>query len=211
MAETRYVRRCTAGNDESTRTFTERVSKKESHPVRNSIIATVVGGVLLSFWPAFRSLILGILVWAWGVVVGAWNYLSSEHDVYGWIILILIGFAIPTAISLAMRLKGDGAPNHKSLYTKDSLFGANWHWDYYQDGIINLWCLCPVCESELVYDQFVPNRYRVEHDGMKAHTKFLCERCNATRVVLDGDKDYAKGTVEREIRRKIRTGEWNRV
>jgi len=37
--------------------------EKEAHPIRNGIIATVVGSALLSLWPAFRTAIAKFLFW----------------------------------------------------------------------------------------------------------------------------------------------------
>lgn len=46
------------------------------------------------------------------------------------------------------------------------------------------------------------------HDDESDHIKLKCDNCNEIRGKLMGQMDFALGTVEREIRRKIRTGEW---
>ena len=184
------------------------MKEKESHSIRNGIIATVVGGILLTLWPPFRDVIVKILSWVWGLFVGFWNYLSSEHNVYGWVIIIFVLLAIPTLVVGIRKLIGSSEPSYQDLYTEDHLFGAKWHWGYDNGSIIHLWCLCPQCESELVYSEFVPDQYNIDHVGKPPKTEFVCEKCRVSRASLEGRKDHALGTVEREIRRKIRTGKW---
>ena len=182
--------------------------KEESHSIRNGIIATVIGGILLTFWPPFRDVIVKILSRVWGLFVGFWNYLSSEHNVYGWVIVIFVLLVIPTLVVGVRKLIGSREPSYQDLYREDHLFGAKWHWDYVNGSIAHLWCLCPQCESELVYSEFVPDQFNIDDVGKPPRTEFVCEKCGISRASLEGRKDYALGTVEREIRRKIRTGEW---
>ncbi|MCG5526417.1 hypothetical protein LRB11_16040 [Ectothiorhodospira haloalkaliphila] len=181
---------------------------KNAHPIRNGIIATVIGGAILSFWPPFRDLLLQVVISAWSISVGVWNYLSSTHHVYGWLLLILLSLSVPTIIRVGRRLIPKQEPTHTELYTQDFLFGAKWRWGYVDGSIVNLWCLCPQCQSELVYAEHVPNPYRFKEMEEFPRTEFICERCRVPRATLEGKKSYALGTVEREIRRKIRTGEW---
>ena len=181
---------------------------KDAHPIRNGIIATVIGGAILSFWPPFRELLVHVVIWVWSIFAGVWNYLSSTHQVYGWFLLVLASLSVPTIIWVGRRLIPKQEPTHTELYKQDLLFGTKWHWRYVDGAIVNLWCLCSECESELVYAEHVPNPYRFEEAEKSPRTEFICERCRVPRVTLEGKKVYALGTVEREIRRKIRTGEW---
>lgn len=184
------------------------MKEKESHPIRNGIIATVIGGILLTFWPPFRDVIVKILSWVWGLFVGLWNYLSSEHHVYGWVIIFFVLLSIPALVVGIRKLISSREPGYQDLYTEDHLYGAKWHWGYANGSITHLWCLCPQCESELVYSEFVPDQFNIDHVGKPPRTEFICEKCRMPRASLEGRKDYALGTVEREIRRKIRIGEW---
>lgn len=186
------------------------MKEKESHSIRNGIIATVVGGILLTFWPPFRDVIEKILSWVWGLIVGIWSYLSSEHSVYGWVVIVFVLLSIPTLVVGIRKLIASREPGYQDLYTEDYLYGAKWHWAYINGSITHLWCLCPHCANELVYSEFVPDQFNIDHVEKPPRTEFVCEKCRVTRASLEGRKDYALGTVEREIRRKIRTGEWNK-
>ncbi|MFC6673181.1 hypothetical protein [Marinobacterium aestuariivivens] len=184
------------------------MSNKESHPIRNGAIASVIGGIILSFWAPFRALLVKAALLCWGLLTAVWEWLSSSHEIYGWVLVLLIVLSVPVLIDLVSLISRKKEHGVEDLYKSDSLFGANWHWHYVNGSIKNLWCLCPSCKNELVYSEFVPDRYNYMHDGLEPKIDFICERCNTTRCSLKGDKRYALGTVEREIRRKIRNNEW---
>lgn len=183
------------------------MESKKSHTIRNGIIATVVGGVLLTFWPPFLVAIKIFGSWIWKTFLIVYNYFLAKHVVYGWIISILTLLSLFATIQLAVKLRKNRHGYHK-FYTKDNLFGVDWHWGYINGEIIHLWCLCPDCKSELVYSEFIPDRYNVLHDRKNPKTDFTCEKCDINRISMPGNKNYVLGTVEREIRRKIRTEEW---
>ena len=180
------------------------MSNKESHPIRNGAIASVIGGIILTFWAPFRDLLVTISFWCWELLISIWDWFSSSHELYGWVVLLLIALSAPTLIKLVSFFLSKKEPRVEELYKSDSLFGVEWHWYYLNGSIKNLWCLCSSCKGELVYSEFIPNPY----DGLDPKTDFSCERCNMTRCSLKGDKPHALGTVEREIRRKIRNNEW---
>lgn len=184
------------------------MKEKESHPIRNGIIATAVGGILLSFLPLLGHRIPKMLSCLWGLVVSCGNYLLSAHDVYGWVIIALGFLSLCTIVFVIGKLIQNAEPSYQKLYTEDYLFGAMWHWTYVNGSISNLCCLCPQCKSELVYGGFEPDPFNLDHDGKRPQTYFICEKCKVRIASLEGRKDYAIGRVEREIRRKIRTNEW---
>jgi len=184
------------------------LSNKESHQIRNGIIVTVVGGILLTFLAPFRQLVITTLSWFWELLKLFSVWLSSGQNIYGWILLLLAMLAVPTIIKLATLVVPDKERGVEELYKSDNLFGVSWGWSYSNGSINNLWCLCPTCQSELVYSEFEPNPYDYTHDGFEAKTEFTCERCNTIKCSLKGVKDYALGTIKREIRRKIRNNEW---
>lgn len=184
------------------------MSNKESNPIRNGAVASVIGGIILSFWAPFREFLIKSALLFWGLLTSAWEWLSSSHEVYGWVLLLLTSLSAPVLIKLISLAARKNEPGIEDLYKSDRLFGADWHWHYLNGSIQNLWCLCPSCMNELVYSEFVPDRYNYAHNDLEERTDFLCERCDTIRCSLKGNKRYALGTVEREIRRKIRNNEW---
>ena len=185
------------------------MSKKESHTIRNGIIVTVVGGIILYFWPSFLSFVKNILSWSWQIIKRVVLYLTSEHLVYGWIITTLSILSLISIFIIISRIKKH-EPGLQEIYTEDHLFGVEWFWKYVGNSIVNLWCLCPDCKTELVCSQFIPDPYNCRHDNKSPYTNFICERCGESKAKMNGDKNHALSTVEREILRKIRTEEWKK-
>lgn len=68
--------------------------------------------------------------------------------------------------------------------------------------------MCPKCKGELVYQRHHKSPLITMYDDEPDNIKLICDNCEEIRGKLMGQMDFALGTVEREIRRKIRTGEW---
>lgn len=105
-------------------------------------------------------------------------------------------------------IKENKSPEFQA-YTEDFLFGAKWRWHWVRNSIINLWCYCPSCDATLVYDD--SSCHRIFDDVKK--TDFICENCSSQVIssVTGGNKNYAIGAAEREIHRRIRTGEYKKA
>jgi len=182
------------------------MAKEESHSIRNGVIATVVGGLILAFVPSFRNLV----AWLWGLLRDAaaycWQLLVAEYGTPGWALLLLaalsLAFVIPRIGRLFRR-----EPRAEDLYKEDRLFGAIWRWGYSQYGVINLHSLCPACQAELVYRETTDGQ-QPTYFNPPNRTEFICENGHGVVAQVDGDNDYAEERVKREIRRKIRTSEW---
>ena len=191
------------------------MANKHSHLVRNGVIVTVVGGLVLaaimSLIPQLRAFFVNATLWAWRGVTRVWAALISNYSVPGWVFLIiglfaLVGLALLCVI-LWFRIKPEIEPKYKK-YTEDMLYGAKWRWSWQGNEISNLWCFCPICDAQLVYSEGY------------AETYFICERCSPDRAdrhyraqgrviatVEGGDRYYAESAAKREILRRIRTGE----
>ncbi len=190
------------------------MANKHPHPVRNGIIATVVGGLILSAIPQSRGFLVEAMSWAWAGVSWIWAALISHYSIPGWVFLIVGLFALVGLVQLCVVLWPQNEPAYRS-YTEDMLYGAKWRWSWTGRQISNLWCFCPRCDAELVYSS--------AHSFPAEKTAFICERCppdgadhfprpyglTQGRVVttVEGNKLYAMGAAEREILRRIRTRE----
>ena len=186
------------------------MATKSPHSLRNGVIATVVGGLILtaitSLVPQLRNFFVDAMLWVWRSVIWIWAALTAYYSVPGLVLLIIVLFALVGLASLYLVLRPQDEPIHRN-YIEDMLYGAKWRWSWNGNEISNLWCFCPICDAELVCS----NGY--------AETKFICERCSPDsadrhyrsqgRVIatVGGDRDYAVSAAKREILRKIRTGE----
>jgi hypothetical protein len=186
------------------------MAEKGSHKIRNSVISTVVGGIVLSLWEPIRNWLLETLTWVWTLVKTVWGLAVSSYSIPGWALIILFVGLIPAFAIVVRSITTKRELGALDLYKSDELFGATWRWDYAGTEILNLWCLCTSCQMELVYQEHIKSPLLSHYDNDDDNTRFICERCNQVRVKLTGAKNYALGTVEREIRRKLRTGEWKK-
>ena len=184
------------------------MANKHPHLVRNGIIATVAGGLILAVIPQPRGFLVKAMSWAWAGVSWIWAALISHYSIPGWVFLIVGLFALVGLVGLCVVLWPQNEPAYRS-YTEAMLYGAKWRWSWTGSQISNLLCFCPRCDAQLVYSE----------TSFPAKTDFICERCPPDgsdsfhrthgRVVarMDGDKHYAVAAAGREIQRKIRTGE----
>jgi hypothetical protein len=182
------------------------MSSADPHPVRTGVIGTVVGGIALAalaeLWPPAKSFFL----WAWSGVKSFASYFGDDYKTPGWVLTLLVILALVTVIRFVVGLLPKFAPDH-TKFLEMRLYGAKWQWKWAGGEISNLWCLCPTCQAELVYDD--SSNHNI-YSNERAHTKFICENCNSQVVatVDGGDKEYALSAVKREVRRKVRTGEY---
>ena len=191
------------------------MANKYPHPLIAGIIATVVGGLILSAIPMLRGFFMEALSRAWAGVVWLWDALKSDYSLPGWAFLILgllalVGLMVAVAF-LYDIFRPQKAPAYRE-YTEDMFHGVKWRWSWNGNKISNLWCFCPTCDAELI-------AVKVFRD-----TNFICEhcppdsedyyhhppRCRVVSVVT-GNRDYAIDAAEREILRRIRTGEHGSV
>ena len=189
--------------------------------MKNIIVAaaggTFVGGLLLDVVLNSSSLLAKVGSWAWSSVSWVWATLLSSHSMPGWVILVVGSLALFGLIIIGLllkeRLQGTEEPHGVKdsrfrNYTEDVLDGVRWRWRWRGNRIADLFCFCLTCDAELVYD-----------DGIY-ETHLICERCpsdgtlNPTgsrgrivTTVRGGGRGYAVDSAEREINRRIRTGE----
>lgn len=174
--------------------------------IRNGVIASVIAGVFLLVIPALRNYIVKFFLWFWTGVVWCWEALVSSYSLPGWILLIVLLFALIGLVKFYISIKGHGEePEYKS-YIEDFIYGAKWRWKWVGNQISNIWCFCPNCDATLVYDD---SSCRTRFADARK-TDFLCENCGARTIatVKGGDKNYATGAAIREIERRIRTKEY---
>lgn len=191
------------------------MATKPQHPVKNGIIATVVGGLILaailSLVPQLRDFFVKTMLWAWRIVTWVWAALIANYSAPGWVFLILGSFALVGLVLLCVilwfQIKSELEPEYRN-YTEDMLYGAKWRWSWTGNRISDLWCFCPRCDAQLVYSDSY------------TETSFICEQCppdgadrqyrsqgRVVATVEGGGRDYAVSAAKREILRRIRTGE----
>jgi hypothetical protein len=160
-----------------------------------AVIASLISTWLLGFMPAIWNACKSVFIWLF-------NFLLSSVSLPLWSIVIISLFILPTLIKIFswFRQKDVNHPNWRD-YNQDVLFEMRWRWNYspYGGGIANISCFCPSDDTELVYEDW----------GSKV--VYRCETCGRQFGPIEGHRNYVIGKVERQIHRKIRTGEWKDV
>ena len=137
---------------------------------------------------------------AWCAMVLASSYIIVFSSCWAWIIVFL--FAIVGVITIFQALRPVDKPDYV-LYVEDDIHGAKWRWGWIRNRLSNLCCYCPHCDAVIVY----------RYDLILEETHFFCENCRHSLIatIKGGNKSYAFGAVEREIDRRIRTGEYKKI
>ena len=183
------------------------MSENSYKSIRNGIIASVIAGVVLLTVPAIRGYVLDLLKWLWSGVTWCWSAITESYSLPGWAWLIIFLLAMVGVINIYLAIRGDNELEFKS-YVDDMIFGAKWRWEWIGNSLSNIWCFCPNCDATLVYDDSSCRSFSSD----VRQTKFICENCGRRVVasVEGGDKDYATSAAEREVHRRIRTGEYKK-
>ena len=179
-------------------------TEKEAHSIRNGIIATVVGGLILSAVPYTRD-----IIWASLKFIGhgissfaqaLWHHLTSAVEIPWYALWLLILCIIPTFWRLARWcMSRRNKEPRKSDYKEDIIFGAQWKWGYdWGENPINITPFCPTCHTRLVS---LIERYPHK-------ITFQCETCRRDIVTLEGEHNFVIGAIARQIERVLNTGEW---
>ena len=186
------------------------MTTQESHGIRNGIIATVVGGALLSLLlDPVRTALASAAGWIISAFLTVISAIQSDYSIPGWLLGSMILLSLFPVVQLARFLLSRRTKRPEDLYREDQLFGVVWRWSWLRGEPTGLWCFCPDCDTELVYQEHVQGDGLMRRDTRPDHILLICERCGVERSKLNGLKHYAIGTVEREIRRKLRSGEWD--
>jgi hypothetical protein len=187
------------------------MATENSNAIRSGVIATVVGGIALAglaeIWPPIK----GVLGQVWSYVIAVFNALTASYSVPLWVLIIISLLAFSVVVRGVIQLRKHVAPldplDYRN-YCEAYIEGAKWRWEWQGNRISSLWCYCPSCDIELAYND------RQDHFSFaingSTETKFICENCykSVVATIKGGNRSYALGFVEREIRRRIRTKEY---
>lgn len=156
---------------------------KNFQQILDGTLATVVGGIILSFWPPFRNFFL--------------NYIRAIQHISSKImskLLIVSGLKVN---SFYRKLFPYTFPHN---YRKDEFFNVVWHWDYDKRFTpIKIKALCPYCTSEI----------KPKTNGYNVSTFFKCENCGFDSGTIKINPLDLKQTIINKIINGIRGGKNN--
>jgi hypothetical protein len=184
----------------------------EKHTIRNSIAISVASGLILAFFLSswVKGMLLTYLYWLWSVIKFMSGLLVHQVETPVWILVLLVTLSIFPILHVVRLLRRKGNDPSEYTYTQDNLFGVVWRWCNSSSGINHLWAFCPHCDLELVYNEQRSDYHKPSRFYPPEFTQFECENCDIKSEKLSGGKSDALGRIEREISRRLRTGEWKK-
>jgi len=184
----------------------------EKHTIRNGIIASVIAGlilaVFLSSW--FRGILQACFHGLLSAIIFMGGLLVHPIKIPVWVFAVLTMLAIFPIFRIMHALIKKYGESSEHTYIQDNLFGVVWRWCYNSSGIGNLWAFCPNCDLELVFDEQRSDHRKPSPFYPPEFTQFVCENCDIKSQKLPGKKSEALSRIEREIYRRLRTGEWRK-
>lgn len=175
----------------------------------SGVFVAVVAGVILLYISEKQEYIALPFLWIWSCVIWLWEMLNASYPTSGWMWLFFSVFSLIGILNIYYGLRGDSEEPEWKTYIEDRMYGSIWRWYWAGDSIQDLWCFCPGCDATLVYDDSSCRFGSLT----EPKTDFICENCRGgTKVssIKGGSKYYAVGVIEREIQRRIRTGEYKK-
>lgn len=150
------------------------------------------------------SWLKGFGIWLWEAIRYGWQMLGQDVSVVRWQYWVLIAcFAyIVLGILRVVYLVfwGRRQTTYRDYY-KDIIFGLTWRWAYHGQSIDRHWCYCPKCDRQLVINE--AGNYGDEIDA-------VCDTCGTVGHFKGRQYEFLN-QAEREITRKLRTGEWKAI
>ena len=181
-----------------------RMSKRGDHPI---LYSTVAGVLATAICALLAFLVPGLCRWTLDAGSAAWKFLTATAGTPHWALIALAIVAAPTIYRTvrllvpAKRSSPTTRPAHFTDYTEDTFFGVVWRWGYQQGQLLRPAGFCPACDTRLVYSE--PFR------GICVN--LICEHCHKVVYEGEGGLEDALNRVERQVERKIRSGEWQHI
>lgn len=171
-----------------------------------NIIVTVVGGVLLAgaIWFCQKYL-PPLFEWARGLVTALWGWISTDHGIPGWLIILIMPCIIYCGFALwGLFSSQASAVIHWSDYKAGTFFSMMWRWNYRGGTITSPIPYCLTCDTQIIAEQ---------HSGFLMHdpiskTVFECEHCHRVEFTTSGSFEELQDKVTRQIDRNIRNNTW---
>ncbi len=185
------------------------MNKKNFLSIRNGVIASVIVSIVLIFFiEPYKKYVFNNFKWIYNLIIKFLEHLKSTAEISWYVIYVSILFLLILIIYLLKRSnlfnlkKGIIESFLNYNYSEDIFFGVKWRWKFAFNEICNLGCFCPDCNMELI-----PKSERNPYV-----CALYCEKCKKYFSDLSSDNELPGNEliekVKREIRKKIRTGEW---
>jgi len=176
--------------------------------IKLGVVASLIATGIVAIIEPLRAYAIKLFSWAWSGIVWLWGAIFDSYSAPGWLWGLVVFLSLVGAINIYLFFRKEEELPDFLNYTEDYLYGVKWRWRWIENRISNIWCYCPRCDAELVYDDSSCHRPYLNENK----TDFLCENCNQKVMasVNGGNKSYATSAAEREVLRRIRTDEYKK-
>jgi hypothetical protein len=164
--------------------------------VLGAIILALISGIVEFFTKVkpltciFNLLKQFIIIFAYKITIPIWGLiLIALPTIFFIVIFIIILISKPPPRLISWQ-----------DYKMDNIDGIKWVWSWYRNDVSDLIALCPVCMCELESKQH----------PYKLGTDLYCQKCDKY-IDLNTSMNEFKEKVKKEIRRRVRTGEYKDV
>jgi hypothetical protein len=165
-------------------------------PVGSKVIATGIIGLLLTLTTFAFNLWTDVLL----LLKFAWSFISSNTSTPNSLLILM---AIPCILFLRAIFYSLIKKEIKTTaYIKDHFEGLNWSWGYQKENIINLHCLCPKCQYQII------PKGEYQYPNPSVLLKYTCEECGYQMPTISLEQYEFEGKIRLKIQQKIRTGAW---
>lgn len=180
------------------------MAESSSKSIRTEVVAGALTAIVVA---------IGGAIWAWVPSVWQWlatawasvtTHLSRTASVPTWLLYLLYATAgtwvfVIGVIAYSVLARKERPATYLD-YREDRFFGAIWRWVYVGGRPDKTWAFCPSCDTVLVYSE------RMNYGDWE--TTLHCETCAHTVLSQPCDRHDLVAKVERQIDRKVRSGEW---
>lgn len=173
-----------------------------SDPVWSKVIAGAILAVAAALWTFFAGWWPDIA----NAVGAAFDFVTAKTLTPNWLLGLLSLCSCALVIIAALAIIDARSGPLMVTYRMDRILGVKWRWKYDANlAIYDLAPFCPTCDFQAIYVDL--GQHRFPHLGIK------CEDCN--QVFADFKSvtliSEIEDRVEREIQRKLRSGDWLNV
>ena len=170
------------------------VADKKSHPVRNSIIATLATAAILSF-------VTFVIPHGWHTIFSAvgsfFGWFVKTTAIPNWLLVILALSTLTLIVrTILILIANSGLTEHVPGWpTEMTIFGIHWRWKYSVNGRIHdLASFCPQCDFQ-IYARPASTFGRLVYP---------CEDCNWQSEPFDCSPSEVESRVTRKIQQHLR-------
>jgi hypothetical protein len=149
------------------------------------------------------------LTWVSAGILGA-----ATYEVPIWINVLVLGITGTGLYMWWLFTEEDGEMTRED-YTSDHIEGVEWMWEWEEDEVYSLNPICPECSMDLSLDEVtevidtpsLPSQLQSMSKPVTVGAETECDGCLFNYKWDKGPKEV-RSYVEKEIKRRVRTGEY---